>query len=59
MCVNKLARLMQAFLATWEKACKGKESKILVPSKSTFLVGPISFNGRSCQPNIVLQVSHG
>lgn len=28
-----------------------------VPSGSEFLVGPISFSGPNCQPNIVFQVN--
>ncbi|MBA0579687.1 hypothetical protein Gorai_021936, partial [Gossypium raimondii] len=28
----------------------------MVPSGSTFLVGPVSFSGPNCQPNIVFQL---
>lgn len=49
--------MMQAFQAAWAAACKVEASKIIVPSKYEFLVGPISFEGTNCQDNIVFQVN--
>lgn len=49
--------IAQAFQETWEEACKLKGSTMVVPSDYTFLVGPISFSGKNCQPNIVFQAS--
>ncbi|XP_052204851.1 polygalacturonase At1g48100-like [Diospyros lotus] len=46
----------KAFENTWAAACKVEASTIMVPSKFTFLVGPISFSGPYCQPNIVFQL---
>ncbi|KAE8023478.1 hypothetical protein FH972_009168 [Carpinus fangiana] len=46
----------QAFQAAWAAACKVEASKVIVPSASIFLVGPISFSGPYCQPNIVFQL---
>ncbi|KAL6969441.1 galacturonan 1,4-alpha-galacturonidase [Sarracenia purpurea var. burkii] len=46
----------KAFQAAWAAACKVEASTIMVPSKFTFLVGPISFSGPYCQPNIVFQL---
>lgn len=48
--------VQQAFQAAWASACKVGGSTMMVPSKYTFLVGPISFSGPYCQPNIVFQV---
>lgn len=48
---------MQAFQAAWGAACKVEGSTVLVPSEYDFLVGPISFSGPYCQPNIVFQVT--
>ncbi|KAI8528252.1 hypothetical protein RHMOL_Rhmol12G0136000 [Rhododendron molle] len=45
----------KAFQSAWAAACKVEASTITVPSKFTFLVGPISFAGPNCQPNIVFQ----
>ncbi|KAK9090399.1 hypothetical protein Sjap_023576 [Stephania japonica] len=47
---------MQAFEAAWEAACKVEASTILVPSDYKFFVGPVSFSGPFCQPNIVFQL---
>ncbi|GFY91571.1 pectin lyase-like superfamily protein [Actinidia rufa] len=46
----------KAFQAAWAAACKVEASKIMVPSEYTFLVGPISFSGPNCQPNIIFQL---
>ncbi|KAM7251660.1 hypothetical protein ACFE04_023543 [Oxalis oulophora] len=46
----------KAFQAAWTAACKVAGSMIIVPAKSEFLVGPISFSGPYCQPNIVFQL---
>ncbi|PWA41339.1 glycoside hydrolase, family 28, Pectin lyase fold/virulence factor [Artemisia annua] len=46
----------KAFEGAWAAACKVKASKIIVPSPNKFLVGPITFSGPYCQPNIVFQV---
>ncbi|XP_058088663.1 polygalacturonase At1g48100 [Magnolia sinica] len=46
----------KAFQAAWAAACKVEASTIIVPSEYTFLVGPISFSGPYCQPNIVFQL---
>ncbi|XP_058079989.1 polygalacturonase At1g48100-like [Magnolia sinica] len=46
----------KAFLDAWANACKVAGSTVLVPSGSTFLVGPISFSGPNCQPNIIFQL---
>ncbi|GFZ00074.1 pectin lyase-like superfamily protein [Actinidia rufa] len=45
-----------AFQAVWASACKVEASTIMVPPELTFLVGPISFSGPYCQPNIVFQL---
>lgn len=47
---------MQAFQAAWAAACKVEASTVVVPAGFEFLVGPISFSGPYCQPNIALQV---
>ncbi|MBA0793020.1 hypothetical protein Gohar_017457 [Gossypium harknessii] len=46
----------KAFQDAWSGACKVEGSTVLVPSKFTFLVGPASFSGVNCQPNIVFQL---
>ncbi|PSS13593.1 Polygalacturonase [Actinidia chinensis var. chinensis] len=46
----------KAFQAAWASACKVEASTIMVPPELTFLVGPISFSGPYCQPNIVFQL---
>lgn len=48
---------MQAFQATWAAACKVEASTMLVPANYAFYVGPISFSGPYCKPNIVFQVT--
>ena len=48
---------MQAFQAAWGAACKVEASTMLVPADYTFYVGPISFSGPYCKPNIVFQVT--
>lgn len=47
---------MQAFQDTWAAACKVEASTMLVPANYVFYVGPISFSGPYCKPNIVFQV---
>lgn len=37
--------MLQAFEDAWNEACKVAASTLLVPSGSTFLVGPVSFLG--------------
>ncbi|CAA7402282.1 unnamed protein product [Spirodela intermedia] len=46
----------KAFMAAWAAACKVEGSTVLVPSDYEFLLGPISFSGPYCQPNIVFQL---
>ncbi|KAG6581041.1 Polygalacturonase, partial [Cucurbita argyrosperma subsp. sororia] len=46
----------KAFQAAWESACSVEKSTVEVPSGSEFLVGPISFSGPNCKPNIVFQL---
>ncbi|CAL5338314.1 unnamed protein product [Camellia sinensis] len=46
----------KAFQAAWAAACKVEASTMMVPSEFTFLVGPISFSGSNCNPNIVFQL---
>ncbi|KAH1128769.1 hypothetical protein J1N35_000147 [Gossypium stocksii] len=46
----------KALEAAWADACKVEASTVMVPSGSTFLVGPVSFSGPNCQPNIVFQL---
>ncbi|XAR48076.1 Polygalacturonase [Bertholletia excelsa] len=46
----------KAFQAAWASACKVEASTILVPPGYKFLVGPISFSGPYCQPDIVFQL---
>lgn len=40
-----LTLILQAFEDAWNEACKVAASTLLVPSGSTFLVGPVSFLG--------------
>ncbi|PUZ64642.1 hypothetical protein GQ55_3G158700 [Panicum hallii var. hallii] len=46
----------QAFEAAWAAACKVEASTVLVPSELEFVVGPISFSGPYCKPNILFQL---
>uniref|UniRef100_A0A0D9WK49 Pectate lyase superfamily protein domain-containing protein n=1 Tax=Leersia perrieri TaxID=77586 RepID=A0A0D9WK49_9ORYZ len=46
----------QAFEAAWAEACKVEASTVLVPSELEFVVGPISFSGPYCKPNILFQL---
>ncbi|GAB2280475.1 hypothetical protein Dimus_015103 [Dionaea muscipula] len=46
----------KAFESAWAAACKVEASTVVVPSGYQFLVGPISFSGYDCQPNIVFQL---
>uniref|UniRef100_A0ACD5TD92 Uncharacterized protein n=1 Tax=Avena sativa TaxID=4498 RepID=A0ACD5TD92_AVESA len=46
----------QAFEAAWAAACKVEASMVLVPSELVFVVGPISFSGPNCEPNILFQL---
>ncbi|CAN6901676.1 unnamed protein product [Brassica oleracea] len=46
----------KAFEAAWAAACKVEASMMIIPPEYTFLVGPISFSGPYCQPNIVFQL---
>ncbi|CAH2072746.1 unnamed protein product [Thlaspi arvense] len=46
----------KAFEDAWKEACKVAASTLLVPSGSTFLVGPVSFLGKECKENIVFQL---
>ncbi|XP_038905486.1 polygalacturonase At1g48100 [Benincasa hispida] len=46
----------KAFQSAWQSACNAEGSTVEVPSGSEFLVGPISFSGPNCQPNIVFQL---
>nr|CAB3473692.1 unnamed protein product [Digitaria exilis] len=46
----------KAFEGAWAAACKQGASTVLVPSGLEFLVGPISFSGPYCKPNIVFQL---
>ncbi|XP_010453593.1 PREDICTED: polygalacturonase At1g48100-like [Camelina sativa] len=46
----------KAFEDAWREACKVAASTLLVPSGSTFLVGPVSFLGKECKENIVFQL---
>ncbi|KAF2588372.1 hypothetical protein F2Q70_00039929, partial [Brassica cretica] len=48
--------VLQAFEAAWAAACKVEASMMIIPPEYTFLVGPISFSGPYCQPNIVFQL---
>nr|CAB3470501.1 unnamed protein product [Digitaria exilis] len=46
----------QAFGDAWSAACAVRASKLLVPASYVFLVGPITFTGDSCEPNMAFQV---
>ncbi|ESQ29432.1 hypothetical protein EUTSA_v10023404mg [Eutrema salsugineum] len=46
----------EAFESAWASACKVEASTMIIPSDYIFLVGPISFSGPYCQPNIVFQL---
>ncbi|MED6184431.1 hypothetical protein PIB30_047443 [Stylosanthes scabra] len=46
----------KAFEAAWAAACKVESSTMVVPPDYTFFVGPISFSGPYCKPNIVFQL---
>lgn len=46
----------KAFQATWAEACKVESSTMLVPADYVFFVGPISFSGPYCKPNIIFQL---
>ncbi|XP_039116141.1 polygalacturonase At1g48100-like [Dioscorea cayenensis subsp. rotundata] len=46
----------KAFQAAWAASCKVEASTMIIPSELEFLVGPISFSGPYCQPNIVFQL---
>ncbi|EOA23090.1 hypothetical protein CARUB_v10003877mg [Capsella rubella] len=46
----------KAFENAWVEACKVAGSTLLVPSGSTFLVGPVSFLGKGCKEKIVFQL---
>ncbi|CAL9175850.1 polygalacturonase At1g48100-like [Musa acuminata AAA Group] len=46
----------KAFEDAWAAACKVEGSTVVVPAEFEFLVGPISFSGPYCQPNIVFQL---
>nr|AAT39158.1 putative polygalacturonase [Oryza sativa Japonica Group]AAU10689.1 putative polygalacturonase [Oryza sativa Japonica Group] len=46
----------QAFEEAWAAACKVEASTVLVPSELEFVVGPISFSGPYCKPNILFQL---
>jgi len=49
---------MQAFQAAWAEACKVEASTMVIPPDYVFFVGPISFSGPYCKPNIVFQVTY-
>ncbi|XP_062206304.1 polygalacturonase At1g48100-like isoform X2 [Phragmites australis] len=46
----------KAFEGAWAAACKQGASTVLVPPELEFLVGPISFSGPYCKPNIIFQL---
>ncbi|KAK8923537.1 Polygalacturonase [Platanthera zijinensis] len=46
----------KAFEAAWAAACQVEASTVKIPSDYSFLVGPISFAGPYCQPNIIFQL---
>ncbi|KAG8077332.1 hypothetical protein GUJ93_ZPchr0007g4269 [Zizania palustris] len=46
----------KAFEEAWAAACKLGSSTVLVPPELEFLVGPISFSGPYCKPNILFQL---
>ncbi|KAF3773529.1 Polygalacturonase [Nymphaea thermarum] len=43
----------KAFEEAWAAACKVEASTVAVPSYFEFVVGPISFSGPYCEPNIL------
>ncbi|XP_027347524.1 polygalacturonase At1g48100-like [Abrus precatorius] len=47
----------KAFQAAWAEACKVEASTMVIPAEYVFLVGPISFSGPYCKPNIIFQVN--
>jgi len=47
---------IQAFEGAWAAACKQGASTVLIPPELEFLVGPISFSGPYCKPNIIFQL---
>ncbi|KAJ7953600.1 Polygalacturonase [Quillaja saponaria] len=46
----------KAFQTAWAAACKVEASTMLVPADYVFFVGPISFSGPYCKPDIVFQL---
>ncbi|KAK4764405.1 hypothetical protein SAY87_013843 [Trapa incisa] len=46
----------KAFEDAWAAACKAEASTVLVPGEYEFFVGPISFSGPNCQPDITFQL---
>ncbi|QCD82301.1 polygalacturonase At1g48100 [Vigna unguiculata] len=46
----------KAFQAAWAEACKVEASTMVIPPDYVFFVGPISFSGPYCKPNIVFQL---
>nr|ABV25004.1 polygalacturonase 7 [Oncidium hybrid cultivar] len=46
----------KAFEDAWMSACQVEASTVQIPSDYTFLIGPISFSGPYCQPNIIFQL---
>ncbi|GMH26108.1 hypothetical protein Nepgr_027951 [Nepenthes gracilis] len=46
----------KAFQEAWAEACKVEASTMAVPPGYQFLMGPISFSGYYCQPNIIFQL---
>ncbi|KAF1862770.1 hypothetical protein Lal_00040035 [Lupinus albus] len=46
----------KAFQSAWAEACKVEASTMLIPKDYIFYVGPISFSGPYCKPNIIFQV---
>lgn len=46
----------KAFQGAWAEACKVEASTMVVPADYVFFVGPISFSGPYCKPNIVFQL---
>ncbi|XP_042467325.1 polygalacturonase At1g48100-like [Zingiber officinale] len=53
---TKSNQVKDAFEAAWAAACKAGDSVLVVIAEFEFLVGPISFSGPYCQPNIVFQL---
>ncbi|KAK7250576.1 hypothetical protein RIF29_33095 [Crotalaria pallida] len=46
----------KAFQSAWAGACQVEASTMLIPADYVFFVGPISFSGPYCKPNIVFQL---